>query len=145
MPMTPDELTSHACIGYSLAADSELWNLQDAEGRPHAARINAVMRSNDGDTRRAAALAGLGVIWQPTFLVGEDLREGRLLPVLPGLEIEVMAVFPSRRHLSAKVRVMVDFLAEAFRGVPAWDRGMPGLGDEPRHWESTTIAPTHYR
>ena len=82
------------------------------------------MRSNNGDTCRAAALAGLGVIWQPTFLVGEDLRQGRLVPVLPGfrmLEIDVMAVYPSRRHLSAKVRVMVDFLAEAFRGTPPWD------------------------
>lgn len=125
MPMTPQDLTTHACIGYTLAADSEVWNLEDAEGRPHSARTNAVMRSNNGDTCRAAALAGVGVIWQPTFLIGDDLRQGRLVPVLPGFrmpEIDVMAVYPSRRHLSAKVRVMVDFLAEAFRGAPAWDR-----------------------
>ena len=125
MPMTPQDLTTHACIGYTLAADSEVWNLEDAEGRPHAVRTNAVMRSNNGDTCRAAALAGVGVIWQPTFLIGDDLRQGRLVPVLPGFrmpEIDVMAVYPSRRHLSAKVRVMVDFLAEAFRGAPAWDR-----------------------
>lgn len=125
MPLTPQALTTHACIGYTLAADSDVWNLEDADGRPHAVRINAVMRSNNGNTCRAAALAGLGVIWQPTFLVGEDLRRGRLVPVLPGFrmpEIDVTAVYPSRRHLSAKVRVMVDFLAEAFRGVAVWDR-----------------------
>jgi DNA-binding transcriptional LysR family regulator len=126
MPLSPADLTTHACIGYTLAQDAEVWNLQDADGRPHAVRINAVMRSNNGDTCRAAALAGLGVIWQPTFLVGEDLRAGRLVPVLPGYrmpEIDVLAVYPSRRHLSAKVRVMVEFLTEAFRGVPPWDRG----------------------
>jgi DNA-binding transcriptional LysR family regulator len=129
MPMTPADLGVHACVGYTLAADSDVWNLEDDHGGKHAARINAVMRSNNGDTCRAAALAGLGVIWQPTFLVGEDLREGRLVPVLPGFSmpgIDIMAVYPSRRHLSAKVRVMIDFLAETFRGVPPWDEGVSG-------------------
>ncbi len=61
---------------------------------------------------------------------GDDVREGRLVPLLPGYhlpEIEVLAVFPSRRHLSAKVRVMVDFLVEAFKGTPPWDRQAGGL------------------
>lgn len=125
MPMTPADLTRHACIGYSLAADADTWNLEDMAGRPEAVRIRAVMHSNNGDTCRAAALSGLGVIWQPTFLIGDDLREGRLVPVLPGYrmpEIDVLAVYPSRRHLSAKVRAMIDFLADEFRGTAPWDR-----------------------
>jgi DNA-binding transcriptional LysR family regulator len=124
MPLTPADLGMHACIGYSLAADADTWTLLDEAGRTHTAKIRAVMHSNNGDTCRAAALAGLGVIWQPTFLVGDDLREGRLVPVLPGFrmtEIDVLAVYPSRRHLPAKVRVMVDFLGEAFRGTPPWE------------------------
>ncbi len=83
------------------------------------------MSTNNGDTARAAALAGSGVIWQPTFLIGEDLRAGRLIELLPDFrmpDIDVLAVYPSRRHLSAKVRAMVEFLAEAFNGVPSWDR-----------------------
>jgi DNA-binding transcriptional LysR family regulator len=83
------------------------------------------MLTNNGDTARTAALAGLGIIRQPTFLIGEDVREGRLVPLLTGYrtsEIDILAVYPSRRHLSAKVRVMVDFLVESFRGTPAWDR-----------------------
>ena len=83
----------------------------------HSVAVPNIMQTNNGDTARAAAPAGLGIIRQPTFLIGEDLRQGRLVPLLTGYrmsEIDVLAVYPSRR-LSAKVRVMVDFLVEAFR------------------------------
>ena len=102
------------------------WHLQDDDGKPHSVRVRSVMQANNGDTARVAALAGLGIIWQPTFLIGPDLRAGRLVPLLPGYrvpDIDVLAVYPSRRHLSAKVRAMIDFLAEEFAGVPPWDRG----------------------
>ena len=78
------------------------------------------------DTARIAALDGMGIIWQPAFLVGPDLNAGRRVPLLPGYripDIDILAVYPSRRHLSAKVRAMIDFLAEEFSGVPPWDRG----------------------
>jgi DNA-binding transcriptional LysR family regulator len=84
------------------------------------------MHSNNGDTAKAAAVAGQGVIWQPTFLVGDDLRAGRLVQMLPEYrmpDIDVLALYPSRRHLSAKTRAMIDFLVDAFGGVPPWDRG----------------------
>ncbi|WP_343717563.1 LysR family transcriptional regulator [Inquilinus sp.] len=123
-PATPADLLAHDCIGYSGAATVE-WHLADEAGRPYAVKVPCVMQANNGDTARAAALAGLGIIWQPTFLIGGDLRQGRLVPLLPGYrmaDIDVLAVYPSRRYLGAKVRVMVDFLAETFRGVPPWDR-----------------------
>ena len=124
-PKTPAELAGHDCIGYTYAASADEWHFADAHGGAHAVKVRCVMHTNNGDTARAAALAGLGVIWQPTFLIGPDLRAGRLVPLLPGYtlpDIDVLAVYPSRRHLSAKVRVMIDFLAEALRGVPPWDR-----------------------
>ena len=82
------------------------------------------MHSNNGDTARCAALGGLGIIWQPSFLIGADLRAGRLVQLLPGFQlpdIDVLALYRSRRHLSAKVRVMIDFLAGAFKDTPPWD------------------------
>lgn len=127
-PRTPADLPAHGCVVYTLAAMSDEWRLNDEAGREHAVKVRAVMTTNNGDTVRAAALAGVGVIWQPTFLIGDDLRAGRLIPLMPGYrmaDIDILAVYPSRRHLSAKVRVMVDFLAEAFRGAPAWDQGIP--------------------
>ncbi|WP_245195758.1 LysR substrate-binding domain-containing protein [Aureimonas populi] len=110
---------------YSYAVNPDEWELIDADGLSHRVRPRATMSTNNGDTARAAALAGSGVIWQPTFLIGEDLRAGRLIELLPDFrmpDIDVLAVYPSRRHLSAKVRAMVEFLAEAFNGVPSWDR-----------------------
>jgi DNA-binding transcriptional LysR family regulator len=125
-PKSPADLADHACIGYTFAVTGDDWRLVDERGLEHVVKVPSIMRVNNGDTARAAALAGVGVIWQPTFLIGEDLRAGRLVPLLPGFgipDIDILAVYPSRRHLSAKVRVMIDFLAEAFKGTPPWDRG----------------------
>jgi len=124
-PQVPDDLRAHACIGYSYAASADEWRFADAQGRAHPVTVRCALHANNGDTARAAALAGAGIIWQPSFLIGADLRAGRLVPLLPGFtlpDIDVLAVYPSRRQLPAKVRVMIDFLAEAFAGTPPWDR-----------------------
>jgi DNA-binding transcriptional LysR family regulator len=123
-PMSPENLKDHACIAYTYSDAVDDWRLLDDTGKEHIVAARHIMRTNNGDTARAAALAGLGIIRQPTFLIGEDLRRKRLVPLLTSYrmpETDVLAVYPSRRHLSAKVRVMVDFLAEAFRGTPPWD------------------------
>jgi len=133
-PTRPQELLEHDCIGYSYAASADEWQILDADGHPHAVKVRCVMHTNNGDTARAAALGGLGIIWQPSFLVGADLRAGRLQRVLPDYhlpDIDVLAVYPSRRHLSAKVRVMIDFLVAAFDGTPPWDRDI-SFGDDLR-------------
>ena len=124
-PKVPADLREHACLGYTYAQTADEWRFTDAAGAPHLVKVRYAMHTNNGDTARAAAIAGRGVIWQPTFLIGEDLRARRLVELLPGYrmaDIDVLAVYPSRRHLSAKVRVMVDFLVQAFAGGAApWD------------------------
>ncbi|MGU7774533.1 LysR family transcriptional regulator [Burkholderia sp. MR1-5-21] len=124
-PALPADLLAHRCIGYTYAATADTWQLMDHDGKTHAVEVNFHMRTNNGDTARAAALAGQGVIWQPTFLIGDDLRAGRLVRVLPEYrlpDIDVLALYPSRRHVSSKVRAAIDFLVDAFSGVPPWDR-----------------------
>ena len=124
-PAAPADLVEHRCIGYAYAATGNEWQLIDSERKTHAVKVNYHMHTNNGDTARAAALAGQGVIWQPTFLIGSDLRAGRLIQLLPDYrlpDIDVLALYPSRRHLSAKIRAVVDFLVDAFGGVPPWDR-----------------------
>jgi DNA-binding transcriptional LysR family regulator len=122
-PAAPAELAQHACIVYEHVGSE--WTLLDADGRAQAVRVRAAMQTNNGDTAAAAAREGLGIVWQPTFLVGPDLRAGRLVPLLPDWrvpDIDILAVYPSRRQLSAKVRAMIDFLADEFSGTPPWDR-----------------------
>lgn len=124
-PEIPADLLRHRCIGYRYAATADEWQLTDGNGKAHPVEVNCHMHTNNGDTARAAALAGHGVIWQPTFLIGDDLRAGTLVRVLPEYrlpDIDVLALYPSRRHLSAKVRAAIDFLVNAFAGVPPWER-----------------------
>ena len=81
--------------------------------------------ANNADVLRTTALAGGGIILLPTFIVGEDLRAGRLVRLLPDYpppEQGLYALYPPGRHLSAKVRSFVDFLIARFAGEPAWDR-----------------------
>ena len=80
------------------------------------------MRTNSGDTCCAAALQHQGIVLQPTFLVGPHLVSGALVEVLPqyrSIELGVYALYPSRKHLTPKVRALIDFLVEAFR-MRAW-------------------------
>jgi DNA-binding transcriptional LysR family regulator len=122
---TPTDLAGHRCIGYSYNVMAEEWHFTGPDGQPHVQKIRYGFHTNNGDTARAAAIGGIGITWQPTFIIGQDIKEGRLIPVLPDYrlpDIDILAAYPSRRHLSAKVRMMVDYLAGAFAGVPAWDR-----------------------
>ncbi len=123
-PTIPEDLKNHNCIGYSYSATADEWRFSDAAGHPHPVTVSCSLHANNGDTARAAAVAGVGVSWQPTFIIGDDLRAGRLVPILPGFhlpDIDVLAVYPSRRHLNAKVRVMIDFLAAEFGDKAPWD------------------------
>ncbi|SMC25773.1 transcriptional regulator, LysR family [Andreprevotia lacus DSM 23236] len=124
-PRTPADLQAHECIIYSHIGSE--WPLVDPAGKPCPTKVRGQLYTNNGDSARAAALADRGLIWQPTFLIGDDLRAGRLVTVLPDYrlpDIDILALYPSRRHLGAKVRVMIDFLVEAFSGIAPWDAGI---------------------
>lgn len=80
------------------------------------------LRTHGGDSCRVAALRGQGILLQPTFLVGPDLPAGTLVAVMPAwrsIEPGVGAVYPSRKFVSPKVRLMIGFLVDAFR-MRAW-------------------------
>ncbi len=121
VPGHPADIARHAVLAYTLLSTGDHWQFEGSGG-PVAVKVSPRMRSNSGDTCIAAALQGQGIVLQPTFLVGQHLRSGALVEVLPeyrSTELGVYAVYPSRRHVSPKVRAMIDFLAEAFK-KPAW-------------------------
>ncbi len=125
MPSSVADLPAHNCLGYSLShhLGTDRWCF-GADGSV-VADIVGTVRANNGDALRMAALAGIGLIYQPTFVVAEDLRAGRLVPVAldhPPIVIGyVNAVFRPDRRLPAKSRVMIDFLAAQFGESPPWD------------------------
>jgi DNA-binding transcriptional LysR family regulator len=85
--------------------------------------VSGPAHSNNGALLTALAVAGLGIHLEPDFVVAPHVRAGRLVRVLPGYTPDsgaIHAVYPSRRHLSAKVRSFIDFLAERFAADPAW-------------------------
>ncbi len=126
-PETLDDLTQHNCLGYTLpsAIEANRWTFgQDGE---IVVPVQGNLRANNGDALLAAAVAGQGLIYQPTFIVSESLREGALVPVLGGYptgEFGIHAVLPSGRQAPAKVRAFIAFLAQRFGPEPAWDRGL---------------------
>jgi DNA-binding transcriptional LysR family regulator len=113
-PEVPADLAHHVCLGYSLTSLGDEWRLQGADGIV-SVRSSGSIKADNGDMLRLAAVAGAGLIFQPWFIVEEDVRAGLLERVLQDYtseELGIHAVYPSRRHLSAKVRTFVDFLFE---------------------------------
>ncbi|MEZ5611222.1 MAG: LysR family transcriptional regulator [Rhodocyclaceae bacterium] len=116
-PVHPEALAEHDCFVYSYAASGSLWQFEGPGGESTAVRVNGAVRANNGMLLAEMASCGCGIVQVPDFLVQPLLDSGRLVPVLtdwepPGLPIH--AVYPTRRHLSAKVQALVGFLTEWF-------------------------------
>ena len=121
VPEHPSEIAQHAVITYTLLAMGEQWEFEGPQG-PVNVKVLPRMRTNSGDTCCAAAVQHQGIVLQPSFLVGAHLASGALVEVLPqyrSIELGVYAVYPSRKHLTHKVRALIDFLVNAFR-LRAW-------------------------
>jgi DNA-binding transcriptional LysR family regulator len=126
VPRTPEDLRHHECLCYTYDAIRGNWEFEGPTGRLRVS-VQGTFSTNNGDSLRAAALAGRGIIQEPTFQVGEDLRQGRLLRLLPEYPVPSLtlyAVYPSRRYLSPKVRTFVDFLVERIAEPLPWDAWM---------------------
>lgn len=125
IPHVPGDLADHVCLRYSNLATQDEWRFDGPGGR-ETIRIDGPFRANNGDALRAAAIGGMGLLYTPTFIVGDDLRAGRLVSVLNNYRWEtgVYAVFPHGRHLSTKVRAFVDFVLTRFGDDPYWDQDL---------------------
>jgi DNA-binding transcriptional LysR family regulator len=116
-PAQPSELAHHAVFTYTLLTTGEQWSFDGPDG-PVSVKVTPRMRSNSDDTCCAAALQHQGIVLQPSFMVDTHLRSRALVEVLPqyrSLELGVYAVYASRKHVTPKVRVLIDFLAAALR------------------------------
>ena len=123
-PQTPDELTEHRCMVYANLPEPTKWVCRDRDGNRIQVNVDASLFASSGDFLCGAASHGLGIVMQPTFIAGERIRRGELVPILTDYEWPVTpayAVYPPTRHLSYRVREFIDHLADCFSGTPAWD------------------------
>ncbi len=124
VPQIPNDLKAHECLDNSNIASAREWRFATPQGRPWAVEVNGRLSVNNGDALRVAALSGAGIANLPTFIVGRDLQAGTLVTVLDAFvpqDMSLSAVYPHARHLSPKVRALVDFLAARFGPRPYWD------------------------
>jgi DNA-binding transcriptional LysR family regulator len=125
-PQEPSDLARHRLLLYTLVTRRDELVLRSRDGHTETLQVEGFLESNDTQALHAAAVAGLGLLFQPSFAIREDLDAGRLEQVLPDWEMPPLTInvaYPSRKHMSAKVRTFIDFLAEHFEGETFAQRG----------------------
>jgi DNA-binding transcriptional LysR family regulator len=116
-PRRPEDLAGHECLIYEYAAQRNTWLFHDREGTVRQQKVSGSVHANSGRFLELLALEGRGIAYEPDFIVGPEIRAGRLVSILRAFQPTpsvVQLVYPSRRHLSAKVRALADFLRERF-------------------------------
>jgi len=118
---SPAELANHTCIVHDVGPDSDVWTFATPEG-PKEFRVSGGFLANDVRAVHLAARAGYGIAYLALVEVFDDLRSGALVRVLrdfpaPGARFSL--VYPSRRHLAPRTRLVMDFIWEQVRQVQA--------------------------
>lgn len=122
-PTQVTDLAEHNCLIYPQITNHNRWEFRK-DGQYYMAAIKGNFVANSGEALREAALRGLGLVLLPTFLIGAELRAGRLQQVLAEYEIPpsmAYAVHLPNRYLSPKVRAFIDFFVQRFQPEPYWD------------------------
>ena len=121
-PQNFADLRHHICLR---PHNNDVWRLVGLDG-PISYRPEGRLITNSSEVIREAVLAGIGIALRSTWDVGPDLKSGRLVQVLDGIEgsknVTLSAVYPSRQFLPAKVRAFIDFLTDLYGSVPYWER-----------------------
>src|SRR5688572_16279747 len=131
-PRRPEELLQHNCLP---TQDFQMnWEYRDPAGKRGMVRVSGRYACDNWEVLREWALAGLGVALKSTWDVRRHLEDGSLVSLLPGYtfatDVAIYAVYPHRRHLPAKTRAFIEFLAESFGPEPYWDK--PSRAPKPR-------------
>lgn len=122
MPHAPNDLTSHNCLVHLRTTPDKSWRLRGPNGEA-AVKVSGSFAANSSLALRSGALRGLGIALLPSYCVSGDLASGQLVKVLPEYHVEprpVFLIYHHRRHLPAKVRLLIDFLVDRF-SREGWD------------------------
>lgn len=117
------DLSRHNCLLYPFYPFGREWRFEGPEGKTQSVRVQGNLLTSSADALRLLAIGGHGLLMAPTFLIADDLANGRLvqpLPHLRGVELTISAVYPHRHQLSTKVRRFIDLLTEGFAAHRRW-------------------------
>ena len=117
IPKHPEDLSRHSCFTYAHSATGNQWLFEDEDGKTLSVRIGGPVNANNGMLLAEMAAAGGGIVLEPGFIMQPLLESGALVQVLPEWKMRrlpIHAVYPTRRHLSAKVQAMTGFLSQWF-------------------------------
>ncbi|KRB50694.1 LysR family transcriptional regulator [Rhizobium sp. Root708] len=117
------DLAGHDCTRYTYYPYGDDWTFEVDGGERSQVKVSGSVVTNSAETLRYMAINGRAISLAPSFLVSEDLAEGRLVRLLPeyrGVEFAINAVYPNRSHLPTKVRLFIDLLAERFVKHRVW-------------------------
>ncbi len=120
-PLTQDEITAHRCIVGRRNRASSSWLFKDTSGQHQRIPVTADYELGDGQSMLEATLSGLGLAQLPTWLAGNELNEGLLIPVLEKISpdpVPIVAIWPASRHTPVRVRTVVDALHDSFLAQP---------------------------
>lgn len=123
-PLTPDDLRRHNVLTYRYQNSPNEWGFMTQDGRFTSVPVTGSLQMNNSLALREAVIHGAGIMLTPAFIVGSDIKAGRLLEILSvykAREISIYAVYPERRNLLPKVRVFIDFMKDRFSDPPYWD------------------------
>lgn len=126
-PRTVADVQGLPRLAFSEAVSSGDWSLTDPEGQAHVICGPLRLSANNTQMLLGAAVAGAGVAYGPSFVFAQAISDGALAEVLPDHKtsaLEIHALFPTKRHVSAKVRAFLRLLVETFGGDPPWDGGL---------------------
>jgi len=116
-PLSPADLAGHNCLMYAYSPFGPEYHFIDPAGDTVAVRVSGNLIATSPAALRTAAAAGVGLWLCPPYLVSDLLASGALVPLLTNYgrpEMEIVALYPHRRQLSAKVRLFLDMLADRF-------------------------------
>jgi DNA-binding transcriptional LysR family regulator len=127
-PRHPSELAKHETLSYSYLEAGDVWTFRRDGEEPVQVQIRPSVHATNGDILRELALAGGGIVLQPSFIVGTDLMRGTLVPLLEAWkspELMLYAVYLTQRQLSPKVRAFIDHVVESIGKEPYWENWKP--------------------
>ena len=122
-PNVPEDLENFNCLINTSLPPRDVWKFLDGKVRK-VIRVNGSLRSNIAGAVRTAAIKGMGLAVLPSYMVGAELQSGELQQVMkayPLAAMNIQAVYPHRKFLSAKVRTFLDFLSARLQPKPYWD------------------------